>query len=268
MRGYVWQTLANIEQYRIPGKYDELKKLPVDNTDKVIMEIYEDLHRTNPLSTFLKDEFGLGLSRLFNVLRCFSKYYCSTSYVQGMSYIAANLISYMEEESAFWMLYSLMENYNLKNLYKPNFPGMNKIYYKLLYFLKKNCEKVYNHLKNAEITPLTYSLERFLTLFFNNNSITDLVLRIFDSFLLEKEKTLHKFMIALFKINEEKIISASRFDDTMLVLNQMDSNINKETWINFAFSINITDETFKDLENKYNENKGNKNDEFIEFLMR
>lgn len=48
MRGYVWQTLANIKSYQIPGKYQELKKLKINKDEKDVKDIIDDLHRTNP----------------------------------------------------------------------------------------------------------------------------------------------------------------------------------------------------------------------------
>ena len=48
-----------------------------------------------------------------------------------MGFLVALLLNYMPEEDAFYFLITLLENYNLKNLYKPNLPLLAKYFYQL-----------------------------------------------------------------------------------------------------------------------------------------
>jgi hypothetical protein len=263
----MWQTLANIESYRIPGKYQELKAMKADRNEKDIKEIIEDLHRTNPINIFYKEKYGLGQNRLFNVLKCFSEFYRkTTSYVQGMSYIVGCFLCYMEEEEAFWLIYSLMEGYNLKGLYMPGFPDIMKVYYKYMYFLKRNCEKIYNHFKKIIVLPNMYACRWFLTLFFDNNTNSEISIRIFDVYLLEREKTLYRFCIGLLKVNEERILACREFEEFLLTIRELEDSTNLDKWVSAAFSISITNKQLEEIDMKYNDL--NKNDEIFEFLCK
>ena len=54
-----------------------------------------------------------------------------------MSFISALFLTYMNEESSFFMLNSLMDKYDMKRIYLPGFPDLKKIFYVLLN-LEKN----------------------------------------------------------------------------------------------------------------------------------
>ena len=63
---------------------------------------------------------------LIRVLLAYSHYEPSIGYVQGMSFIAASLLYHAGEVRAFWLLIALMDQYNMKEIFKPNLPGLAK----------------------------------------------------------------------------------------------------------------------------------------------
>jgi hypothetical protein len=84
-------------------------------------QIGKDITRT--LSPLLDRE---GQNQLSRVLSAFSKYDQSIGYVQGMNFIVAALLQHCSEEVAFWLFVSLIEDYEMRDIYLPNTPGMFK----------------------------------------------------------------------------------------------------------------------------------------------
>jgi len=150
-RGVIWQRFSEISKYKNDEKYkEEYKKVINDETVEKSTEsvILRDIDRTFPKNAFFKDKYGLGQRMLFACLKAYSKFNKVVGYVQGMGFLTAVFLTYMDEESSFWMLHSLMDNpkFNLIGLYTPNFPDLKVTFYKFLCLLKKHLPKVYEHL--------------------------------------------------------------------------------------------------------------------------
>lgn len=112
LRGLMWQKFGEIDKFKIENKYNELlnDKEPLDKSIESV--IIKDLDRTFPSNFFFKDKYGSGQRKLYHVLTCYSKFNKNTGYVQGMGFISALFLTYMDEESSFYLLHSLMKNIN------------------------------------------------------------------------------------------------------------------------------------------------------------
>lgn len=88
--------------------------------------ILKDLDRTFPHNFIFQDKYGSGQRQLYHVLSAYSKYNKSTGYVQGMGFITALLLTYMDQESSFFFLDCLMKKYGLEGFYLPDFPELKK----------------------------------------------------------------------------------------------------------------------------------------------
>ena len=115
LRSNVWQLFAEIKKYYKKGLYQELIKQKIDaKTEDIILK---DLDRTYPSCQLFSEKYGGGQRKLYNVLSCFSKYQKEIGYIQGMSFLSALFLTYMDEESAFFMLNSLMDKYEMKRIF-------------------------------------------------------------------------------------------------------------------------------------------------------
>jgi len=121
-----------------------------------------------------------------------------------MGFICALLLTYMEEESVFWILNSLIDKYKMEGFYLPHFPGLEESFYILLALMKKHIPKVYDLFKRFNLHPSMYASQWFITIFAVNLKF-DILVRIFDVFLLEGEKILYRFALAILKINEGEL---------------------------------------------------------------
>jgi hypothetical protein len=58
--------------------------------------IFKDITRTFPHHVYFRDRFGKGQGTLFNVLKAISIEEKEIGYVQGMGYMVASLLVYMD----------------------------------------------------------------------------------------------------------------------------------------------------------------------------
>ena len=163
LRSYVWQLFAGKDKLVEKGLFEKLDKEPINKNSE--FSIIKDLDRTYPLCQLFKEKYGKGQRNLFRVLSNYSKYNKNIGYVQGLGYLAALFLIYMDEESAFYMLHAVIKNYEMEGLYLPGFPDLKKKFYVLLNLEKKLIPKVYNTFLKFEIYPYSYASGWFLCLF-------------------------------------------------------------------------------------------------------
>ena len=124
LRSYVWQLFAEKDKYYEKDIFQKLDSIKIkEELDTVIIK---DLDRTYPNCQLFKDKYGNGQRKLYKVLSNYSKYNTSTGYVQGMGFIAAVFLTYMDEESSFFMLHSLMKKYGLEGSIYPISQNLKK----------------------------------------------------------------------------------------------------------------------------------------------
>lgn len=167
---------------------------------KTIISIFKDVSRTFPKHIFFRERFGVGQKALFCVLKALSIAEPETSYVQGMGYMAAVLLTYMDMEDAFCCMVGLLKTYNMRDMYLPKMPGLQKAFYVHLSLMKKYLPKLNTHLLNSKYEPSMYLSQWFMTIFALNYPF-DLVVRIWDIFMIEGKKILYRIALALFKLN-------------------------------------------------------------------
>lgn len=260
IRGYAWQKIINVDEFY---KKDIYQKLSDETTDKELEQvIIKDIDRTFPKCTFFKDKYGGGQRQLYKVLVNYSKYNKEVGYVQGMGFIAALLLTYMEEERAFFMLHALMKKRDLESLYLPGFPDLNKKLYVLLNLEKKYITKIYNTFKKYDILPFSYASEWFLCLFSRSLKFNSLV-RIYDIFILEGYKIIYRFALAFLKSKEKEIVECTGIEIIFKVLKGCFENVDIEEIIKFAFGFHISKKEIETFEKEYYKNKDNKENEFI-----
>ena len=264
LRACVWQKFAEYDKYYIKDLYKKLEN-EKSNLDYESV-ILKDLDRTFPQQIHFKTKYGTGQRSLYRVLCSYSKYNKEIGYVQGMGFIAALLLTYMDEEGTFFMMESLMKKYELEGLYKPGFPVLKKIFYVFLNLMKKHLPKIYELFKKNEILPSMYASEWFICVFSRDLKF-DVLVRIFDCFLLEKKKILYRFALAFIKNKEKEFLSAK--DGILGIMNVFKTifeNVNVEEIIHIAFGFNFKRKKIKKYEDEYEKVKDDKKNEFIYFI--
>ena len=265
LRSYVWQLFAGKDKLVKKGLFEKLDKEPIDENSE--LSIIKDLDRTYPLCQLFKEKYGKGQRNLFRVLSNYSKYNKNIGYVQGLGYLAALFLIYMDEESAFYMLHAVIKNYEMEGLYLPGFPDLKKKFYVLLNLEKKFIPEIYNILKRDEALPSFYASEWFMCLFCKNLK-PNILVRIIDVFLYEGYKVIYRFAIAFLKMKENDFIkNPSGIFYSSVTLKKLFENIEVEEFFKEAFDLNLSKKHIAKYEEEYEENKDNPNNEFMKQVI-
>ena len=264
LRSYIWQLFAEKDKYYIKDIFKTLDSEKLKEDIEIV--IIKDLDRTYPDCQLFKEKYGNGQRKLYKVLSNYSKYNKNTGYVQGMGFIAAVFLTYMDEESSFFMLDSLMKKYKLEGFYLPGFPELKKTFYILLNLEKKFIPKIYELFKKEGMVPSMYASEWFICLFSRNLDFHTLV-RIFDVFLLEGYKVIYRFSVAFLKLKENEFLNAKDgLASIMQTINQCMVNVDIDNLFKIGFGFSLSRKDLDKLGKEYDKVKDNPKNEFVQQL--
>ncbi|KAA0194887.1 Small G protein signaling modulator 3 [Fasciolopsis buskii] len=177
LRPHIWPRLTGSRQKAReargrdpPITYTELVHLSSSQAMLSGLQIEKDLLRTLPNNLCFSSSNSTGISRLRRVLRALAWLYVDVGYCQGMGLIAANLLLCLEEEIAFWMMCSIVEDLLPPSYYSSlSLLGVQADQAVLCHLLPLYLPQLDKLLKEHEIGkcmyfPLTFSIQ-FLVLF-------------------------------------------------------------------------------------------------------
>ena len=166
----------------------------LDANGENILQIKKDLHRTFPSSTIMKSKHIQ--NRLKNVLRAFSNYEPNVKYFQGMNFIVGFLLYHCDENIAFWLFVALFEEYNYREIFAKNFPGLKVHVEKVKSILKNYSPTLYQELARANVTYEIFMIEWLYSLF---SSIIPLELQMgfYKGFYCQGWKFFYKMCISI-----------------------------------------------------------------------
>lgn len=264
IRGYAWQILIQGSTYldsgstggRVTGdgkdKAAIFKALMEENADqKLIISIFKDISRTLPQHIFFKDRFGVGQKALFCVLKALALHEQETGYVQGMGYMAAILLTYMDMEDAFACLVGILRGFSMRDMFMPGMPGLSKAFYIHLSLMKKYLPKLLQHLKDLNFLPQTYGSQWFMTIFAVNMPFACIV-RIWDIFMVEGRKIMYRVALAIFKLNEKALLKCE-MEGVFELLREFQKDIDPELLIKTALSFKFPGQLIDKIEKEFTE---------------
>ena len=264
LRSIVWQLFAESQKLVQKNLFENLDKQELDKETEGV--IIKDLDRTFPSCQLFKEKYGMGQRKLFRVLANYSKFNKVLGYVQGMGYLAAIFLLYMDEESSFYMLHSLVKNYGFEGLYKEGFPDLKKKFYVLLNLEKKYIPKIYDIFKRDGVFISIYASQWFLCLFTKDLKPSVLV-RIFDVFLYEGYKVIYRFSLAFLKMKEKTFITNKvGIFYSANTLKELFNGVEVEELFKEAFGFSLSRKHIDKYEKQYEANKNNPNNEFMQQL--
>lgn len=105
---------------------------------------------------------------LSRVLLAFSKYDNTIGYVQGMNHIVDALSKHCSEEISFWLFVSLIEDYELRDIYMPGIPGLYKHIHVLTQLLEQHLPSLLAHLQQSNVDIELFASNWIFTLYTNS----------------------------------------------------------------------------------------------------
>uniref|UniRef100_A0A452S599 Ecotropic viral integration site 5 n=1 Tax=Ursus americanus TaxID=9643 RepID=A0A452S599_URSAM len=183
-RAIVWQLLCSAQSMPIKDQYSELLKM----TSPCEKLIRRDIARTYPEHNFFKEKDSLGQEVLFNVMKAYSLVDREVGYCQGSAFIVGLLLMQMPEEEAFCVFVKLMQDYRLRELFKPSMAELGLCMYQFECMIQEHLPELFVHFQSQSFHTSMYASSWFLTIFLTTFPLP-VATRIFDIFMLEKEYT-------------------------------------------------------------------------------
>ncbi|CAD2091372.1 GTPase-activating protein, putative [Plasmodium vinckei brucechwatti] len=196
---------------------------------KVLSQIELDMLRTFPHNKNYQLN-AHGLTKLRNVLRAFAIYKPKINYCQSMNFIAAITLLFLKEELAFWSIVQLIDSdyshkkINISDYYNHEMRGLRRDIIVIEELIKIKFPNVYAHMKEYDVEVSWICSEWLLCLFCTAFPIAT-TLRIWDCLFYEGDKIIFRIVLALFKINQEKLIKSNSLESILYLFKESTKNM-------------------------------------------
>ncbi|GBG24943.1 TBC1 domain family member 8B [Hondaea fermentalgiana] len=229
LRREVWLMCSGaLEKQRDSGPTEQYEYLVACATSGEAPEMGEiierDLHRTFPTNYHFENEEGI--TRMRRVLTAYSLRNEAIGYCQSMNFLVAVLLLHMDENLAFWVLASIVEDL-VPGHYTKQMTGMHVDQRVFESLVKQKLPKLYAHLESFEFPLEFVTYQWFLCLFVNSLPL-ETTLRIWDCFLHEGVKALFRAGIAILMILQKDILACDSFQDVYACISLAD-NIDRKS---------------------------------------
>uniref|UniRef100_A0A673Y1I3 Ecotropic viral integration site 5 n=1 Tax=Salmo trutta TaxID=8032 RepID=A0A673Y1I3_SALTR len=252
-RAIVWQLLCNAQNMPIKDQYSELLKM----TSPCEKLIRRDIARTYPEHEFFKED-SLGQEVLFNVMKvnetvdlCLFVWWCPPHQ--------------MPEEEAFCVFVKLMQDYRLRELFKPSMAELGLCMYQFEFMIQELLPDLHIHFQAQSFHTSMYASSWFLTIFLTSFPLP-VATRIFDIFMLEGLEIVFRVGLAILQLNQAELIQLDM--EGMLqhfqrvIPHQLESGPDKV--ILAAYNVKYNAKKMKKLEKEYTTIKTKEMEEQVE----
>mmetsp|Transcript_28410 Transcript_28410/g.50566 ORF Transcript_28410/g.50566 Transcript_28410/m.50566 type:complete len:300 (-) Transcript_28410:434-1333(-) len=214
-RARKWLERCRIKQASVEV-YTAILETPVDCQTFMMSQhqIDLDLLRTYPDEEYFS---GQGKAALRRVLLALAKYDPSLGYVQGMNFIVAALLWHSTEAEAFWLMVSLMEDYELRDNYMPGLPGLTKHSQIIELLTFETMPKLHRLFAQYRVQPDMYLTEWVISLFGSLLTVHDMTY-LLDQFFAQGWLFFYKLVLLIFLKLQPKLLASQEFVDILVSL--------------------------------------------------
>ncbi|XP_019495548.1 PREDICTED: TBC1 domain family member 2B [Hipposideros armiger] len=217
-RSKVWKWCVDLHTRKFrdgteSGYFQTLLQKALEKQNPASKQIELDLLRTLPNNKHYSCPTSEGIQKLRNVLLAFSWRNPDIGYCQGLNRLVAVALLYLEQEDAFWCLVTIVEVFMPRDYYTKTLLGSQVDQRVFRDLMSEKLPRLHAHLEqyNVDYTLITFNW--FLVVFVDS-VVSDILFKIWDSFLYEGPKVIFRFALALFKYKEEEIL---RLQDSMSI---------------------------------------------------
>ncbi|CAG9333150.1 unnamed protein product [Blepharisma stoltei] len=245
LRGDIWAFLTRASQLLQQfsnGVYSRL----IENIDPSVSNIIQkDLHRTFPEHLLFREKGGIGQQKLCNILYAYANYDPDIGYCQGMGFIVGCLIIHInQEELAFWAFVQIMFEYNWRLMFKQGTPKLINMINNTTKTIKSRFPDLSKHIDENDLTLVSCFAQYMITIFLYDTPF-DISVRIFDLFLLEGEKLMHRLLSKMLELKREKILELQGVELYQFLRGRMVKECFEEYHLSTLFSAFRNDQEFE-----------------------
>ena len=187
------------------------------------VEIRKDLTRTFPDNILFKYG-GNYYNKLYHLLTAYSNYNKNIGYVQGLNFLAANIIYLFESEvEEFVFLDALIKKYDFDNLLGVSSDSLSKKLESITNYINKKLPKVSEYFYSIKLNFEIFTTNWVLTLFANSMD-KKFLFYVWDFMIIFGWKFLKCFIVAVLKNFEQIILGYPQHQLNVLMKNIMKSD--------------------------------------------
>ncbi|XP_043195541.1 ecotropic viral integration site 5 ortholog-like isoform X1 [Amphibalanus amphitrite] len=260
-RGIVWQLLCGAHNSPVKAKYAEFIKA----TSACEKSIRRDIARTYPEHDFFKEKNGMGQESLFNVMKAYSLHDREVGYCQGTAFIVGLLLMQMPEEESFAVLVKLMEDYRMREMFKPSMSELGVCIYQLEVLVQEQLPELHGHFASQSFHTSMYASSWFLTLFTTALPLP-LASRVMDWFLSDGMEVIFRLAVAVLTVGKTDILSQDMEGMLKYFQKEMPARFESdpETHFTLAQNVKYNAKRMKKLEKEYTVMKTKEHEEQVE----
>jgi len=260
-RGMAWQLLCDAHDSDEKMKYKEYMKSQ-SACEKIIRR---DIARTYPEHEFFKKKDGVGQESLFNVMKAYSIHDKEVGYCQGSAFITGLLLMQMPEEESFAVLVKIMQDYRLREMFKPSMAELGLCMYQLDTLIQEHIPDLYVHFQSQAIHTNLYASSWFLTLFATSLPLP-ITCRIMDCFLCDGIEIIFRIALTLLTMGKSELLLLDIEGVIKYFQNEMPKKFEADTdaVFNMAFLVKINQKKMKKLEKEYTNMKCKEKEDEVE----
>ncbi|XP_026970140.1 ecotropic viral integration site 5 protein homolog isoform X7 [Sagmatias obliquidens] len=186
-------------------------------------------------------------------------------YCQGSAFIVGLLLMQMPEEEAFCVFVKLMQDYRLRELFKPTMAELGLCMYQFECMIQEHLPELFVHFQSQSFHTSMYASSWFLTIFLTTFPLP-IATRIFDIFMSEGLEIVFRVGLALLQMNQAELMQLDM--EGMLqhfqkvIPHQFDGGPDK--LIQTAYQVKYNSKKMKKLEKEYTTIKTKEMEEQVE----
>ncbi|KAK9516658.1 hypothetical protein VZT92_024577 [Zoarces viviparus] len=209
-RSQVWRWCVSfhVKKFRDnlpPDYYETLLNVARDKPNPASKQIELDLMRTLPNNKHYSSPSSGGIQKLRNVLMAFSWRNPDIGYCQGLNRLAAIALLYLDQEDAFWSLIAIVEVFMPRDYYTKTLLGSQVDQRVFKDLMSEKLPRLHAHFEQYKVDFSLITFNWFLVVFVDS-VVSDILFKMWDSFLYEGPKIIFRFALALFKYKEEEFL--------------------------------------------------------------
>ncbi|XP_064933088.1 TBC1 domain family member 2B isoform X2 [Columba livia] len=217
-RSKIWKWCINLHVKKfkdstVPGYFQTLLQNALEKQNPASKQIELDLLRTLPNNKHYSSPTSDGIQKLRNVLLAFSWRNPDIGYCQGLNRLVAIALLYLEQEDAFWCLVTIVEVFMPRDYYTKTLLGSQVDQRVFKDLMSEKLPRLHAHFEQYKVDYTLITFNWFLVVFVDS-VVSDILFKIWDSFLYEGPKVIFRFALALFKYKEEEIL---KLQDSMSI---------------------------------------------------
>jgi hypothetical protein len=206
LRPQMWMRLSGALQKKFSSEisYKDIVKASSNDELTTSKQIEKDLLRTMPGNVHFRHMDSTGIPPLRRLLRGMAWLHPDIGYCQGTGMIASYLLLFMEEEDAFWILSTTVEDILPASYYSPTLLGIQVDQRVLTTMICNYLPRMDAKLKQHDVELSLVTLNWFLTLFASAVNMK-ILLRIWDLLFCDGSIVLFQVILGMLKLKEPDI---------------------------------------------------------------